>query len=76
MRVARETKGRGGKVVTIISGLALNLGAVSDLAAELKKRCGAGGSVKDGVIEIQGDHRDVLLGELLSKGFKAKKSGG
>lgn len=76
VRVRRETKGRGGKTVTVISGLALAEAAVKDLAGELKRRCGCGGTVKDGLIEIQGDHRDLLLAELAKRGFKAKAAGG
>ncbi len=76
VRVGRETKGRKGKGVTTISGLPLDGAALAVLAAELKKRCGCGGTVKDGVIEIQGEHRELLLAELLRRGWSAKKSGG
>jgi translation initiation factor 1 len=76
VRVGRETKGRKGKGVTVISGLPLATDALQQLASDLKKRCGCGGTVKDGVIEIQGDHRDLLLAELQRRGFAAKKSGG
>ncbi|CAN7435775.1 translation initiation factor Sui1 [Pseudomonas sp. LjRoot71] len=75
-RVRRETKGRGGKTVTTISGVPLAEEPLKDLASVLKKRCGCGGSLKDGVIEIQGDHVELLLAELIKQGFKAKKSGG
>ncbi|MCR4508497.1 translation initiation factor Sui1 [Pseudomonas sp. 32.2.56] len=75
-RVRRETKGRGGKTVTTISGVPLAVDALQELASTLKKRCGCGGSLKDGVIEIQGDHVELLLAELIKQGFKAKKSGG
>lgn len=75
-RVRRETKGRGGKTVTSISGVLLAEDALKDLASALKRRCGTGGALKDGVIEIQGDHVDLLLEELAKRGFKAKKSGG
>ncbi|WP_437882762.1 translation initiation factor Sui1 [Pseudomonas sp. LRF_L74] len=75
-RVRRETKGRGGKTVTTISGVPLALDPLKELASVLKKRCGCGGGVKDGVIEIQGDHVELLLEELGKRGFKAKKSGG
>lgn len=75
-RVRRETKGRGGKTVTTISGVALPEELLKELASALKKRCGCGGSLKDGVIEIQGDHVELLLDELIKRGFKAKKSGG
>ena len=75
-RVRRETKGRGGKTVTTISGVPLAEEPLKDLASALKKRCGCGGSLKDGVIEIQGDHVELLLAELGKRGFQAKKSGG
>lgn len=76
VRVRRECKGRGGKTVTVISGLPLAEAAVKALAGELKKRCGTGGTVKDGLVEIQGDHRELLLAELAARGFKAKAAGG
>lgn len=75
-RVRRETKGRGGKTVTTVSGVPLAEEALKELASALKKRCGTGGALKDGVIEIQGEHVELLLSELLKRGFKAKKSGG
>nr|WP_288452066.1 translation initiation factor Sui1 [uncultured Pseudomonas sp.] len=75
-RVRRETKGRGGKTVTTISGVPLAEEPLKELASALKKRCGCGGSLKDGVIEIQGDHVELLLAELIKRGFKTKKSGG
>ena len=75
-RVRRESKGRGGKTVTTISGVPLAEEPLKNLASDLKKRCGCGGALKDGVIEIQGDHVQLLLDELLKRGFKAKKSGG
>lgn len=75
-RVRRESKGRGGKTVTTISGVPLALDELVALASALKKRCGCGGSLKEGVIEIQGDHVDLLLAELAARGFRAKKSGG
>nr|WP_283939687.1 translation initiation factor Sui1 [Pseudomonas sp. R3.Fl] len=75
-RVRRETKGRGGKTVTTVSGVPLAEDALKELATALKKRCGTGGALKDGVIEIQGDHVELLLEELVKRGFKAKKSGG
>ncbi|ANI17663.1 translation initiation factor Sui1 [Pseudomonas citronellolis] len=75
-RVRRETKGRGGKTVTTVSGVPLAEDALKELATALKKRCGTGGALKDGVIEIQGDHVELLLEELAKRGFKAKKSGG
>ncbi|MBF7142000.1 MULTISPECIES: translation initiation factor Sui1 [Pseudomonas] len=75
-RVRRESKGRGGKTVTTVTGVPLPLEELKVLATNLKRRCGTGGALKDGVIEIQGDHVDVLLAELIRLGFKAKKSGG
>ena len=76
VRVHRETKGRKGKGVTLISGVPLSGVALGELAKELKQRCGSGGTVKEGVIEIQGDHRDVLVGELEKRGWKVKRAGG
>lgn len=75
-RVRRESKGRGGKTVTTITGVPLALEPLKELASMLKRRCGTGGALKDGVIEIQGDHVELLLAELIKQGFKAKKSGG
>ena len=76
VRVSRETQGRKGKGVTVISGLGLPPNELDALATELKKRCGSGGSVESGRIEIQGDHRDRLVEELLRRGWKAKRAGG
>jgi len=76
IKVGRETKGRKGKGVTTISGLPLDSAAIEALAKDLKKRCGSGGTIKDGVIEIQGDHRELLLEELARRGWQAKRSGG
>jgi translation initiation factor 1 len=76
VRVGREVKGRAGKGVTTVQGLALGHDAVETLATQLKKRCGSGGTVRAGVIEIQGDHRDVIVAELIKLGWQAKKSGG
>ena len=75
-RVRRESKGRGGKTVTTISGLPLPEDQLKQLASALKQRCGCGGALKDGVIEIQGDKLELLLDELKKRGFNAKKSGG
>lgn len=75
-RVRRETKGRGGKTVTTVTGVPLPEAELKELASALKKRCGCGGGLKGGVIEIQGDIVDLLLEELAKRGFKAKKSGG
>lgn len=76
VRVSRETKGRGGKGVTLISGLPLAEEALKELASKLKQLCGTGGTVKDGVIEIQGDHREKLCAHLQKAGYKAKLAGG
>ena len=76
VRVGRETKGRGGKGVTIISDLPLDESGLSELATKLKTRLGAGGTVKDGRIEIQGDHRDRIVSELEAMGYRAKRAGG
>jgi translation initiation factor 1 len=76
VRVGREVAGRGGKGVSVITGLPLNEAALQVLATQLKKSCGAGGVAKDGRIEIQGDHRDRLVAELTKLGYDAKKSGG
>lgn len=76
VRVGRETKGRKGKGVTVISGLVLDEQSLGELAKQLKKRCGSGGTVRDGVIEIQGDHRDRLVAELESMGHTVRRAGG
>jgi translation initiation factor 1 len=76
IRVGREVSGRGGKGVSVIAGLPLTGEALEELATRLKKACGAGGAVKDGTIEIQGDHRDRLVAELSKLGYDAKRSGG
>ena len=76
VRVRRETQGRGGKTVTTISGVPLAADTLSALASELKRRCGTGGTAKDGVIEIQGDHRDLLRAELEARGYTVKLAGG
>ena len=76
VRLQRETKGRKGKGVTRITGLPLADAELRALAKELKKRCGSGGTVRDGVIEIQGEHRDTLLPLLQGKGYTVKKAGG
>jgi translation initiation factor 1 len=75
VRVGRSTKGRGGKVVTTVSGVPGGDEAQKALAAELKRSCGTGGSVKDGVIEIQGEHRDTLVRALETRGFTVKRVG-
>ncbi len=76
VRVSRETKGRKGKGVTIITGLPLEPDALKQLAKQLKAKCGSGGTVKDGAIEIQGDRRDTVVHELEQLGWPVKQSGG
>lgn len=76
VRVARETQGRKGKGVTVITGLGLSQSALETLAKELKKRCGSGGMATAERIEIQGDHRDTIVAELIQRGFNAKRAGG
>jgi translation initiation factor 1 len=76
LRINRETKGRGGKTVTTVSGFAENDNVIKKLASKLKNLCGTGGSVKYGVILIQGDHRKVVKTELEKQGFKVKLAGG
>lgn len=76
VRVGRETKGRKGKGVTLINGLDLGEEELKALAGELKKRCASGGAVKDGRIEIQGDHRELVVELLQKKGWKVKRAGG
>jgi len=75
-RVRREKKGRSGKTVTTIIGLDLNVAQMKELASELKRLCGTGGSVKNGVIEIQGDNTDKVVQALDERGHKAKRAGG
>jgi len=76
VRIRREVKGRRGKTVTTVSGLAVSGPALHRLATELKRRCGAGGSIRDGVLEIQGDHTALLADELTAHGFRVKRAGG
>jgi len=76
VRISLETKGRKGKGVTIITGISLNPEDLKDFAKKLKQKCGSGGTLKEGAIEIQGDHRDVLVEELTRQGYRVKRSGG
>ncbi len=76
IRVERSSKGRKGKGVSLIKGLPLEGSDLKTLAKKLKQKCGTGGTVKNGVIEIQGDHRELLVEELKELGYKAKKAGG
>ena len=76
VRVGRQTKGRKGKGVTVITGVPLSGGELAELAKALKRRCGSGGTLRGDVIEIQGDHRDVLVAELEKRGWTVKRAGG
>ena len=76
IRIRREVKGRGGKTVTVASGFQLDDDRLKQLAAELKRRCGTGGSAKNSEILIQGDHREAVLAALKKKGFAARLAGG
>lgn len=76
VRVSRQTKGRGGKSVTLVKGLALDAVALAALAKQLRAACGAGGTVKDGVIEVQGDHCEMILATLKRHGHSARQAGG
>jgi translation initiation factor 1 len=76
VRVSREVAGRGGRAVSVIRGLPLEAAALEELASRLKRLCGAGGAVRDGAIEIQGEHRDRLVAELGKLGYQAKRAGG
>lgn len=76
VRVRRESKGRGGKVVTVVTGLPVTAAELKELCKGLKKRCGVGGAVKDAQLEIQGDQVETVCAWLVSQGFSAKRSGG
>lgn len=76
VRVMRDRKQRGGKTVTVISGVQGDETLMTALAQQLKKLCGSGGTVKDGNIEIQGDHCDKVMTKLTALGYKVKRSGG
>ena len=75
-RLSCETKGRGGKAVTLVRGLALDADALAALGKQLRTACGAGGAVKDGVLEVQGDHRDRVAALLQQAGHRVKRVGG
>lgn len=75
VRVSRESKGRGGKTVTLVRGLPLPAAELAALGKQLRSACGSGGTVKDGLVEIQGDHRDRVLALLVAQGYKAKAAG-
>ena len=76
VKVRRETSGRRGKAVTTIAGVPLGDDGLRELAGRLKKRCGVGGAVKDGVIELQGDHRDAVVALLRADGYDVVLAGG
>jgi translation initiation factor 1 len=76
VRVWRETKGRGGKAVTVVRGLALSDEALAALARKLKAACGSGGTVKDGAVEVQGDHAEKVVAWLQGQGYTVKRAGG
>lgn len=76
VRVSRETKGRGGKAVTLVKGVLLDATALADLGKQLKAACGTGGTVKDGVIEVQGDHCERVMQILKAQGHTVKRAGG
>src|SRR5512133_2330929 len=76
IRIFRDSKGRKGKTVTLITGVKLDEKKQHDLHSDLKRLCGSGGAIKDGILEIQGDHRDTVFAELKKRGFTAKLAGG
>lgn len=76
VRVGRETAGRKGAGVTVVIGAPLAGDALVALCTDLKKRCGSGGTVREGVVEIQGEHRDTIVAELTKRGWKVKRVGG
>ena len=76
VRVSHETKGRKGKGVTVVKGLALDAAALAALGKQLKTACGSGGTVKEGIIEIQGDHRELVIAALSKQGYTVKRAGG
>ena len=76
VRVSRTSAGRGGKTVTLVAGLEGGNAVLAPLSKKLKARCGAGGTIKDGEIEIQGDHVDAVLAILAAEGYRPKRSGG
>ncbi len=76
VRVSRESRGRGGKTVTVVRGLGLDPAALAETGKRLRTLCGAGGTSKDGVIEVQGDHCDRVIGYLRASGRSVRRSGG
>ena len=75
-RVSHETKGRGGKAVTVVRGVGLPADQLADLGRQLRTACSSGGTVKDGVIEVQGDHADRVVEWLKARGHDVKRAGG
>ena len=76
VRVSRSSAGRGGKTVTLVAGIEGGEAILARLAKTMKARCGAGGTVKDGVIEIQGDHVEMVLALLSAEGYRPRRAGG
>ncbi len=76
VRISRSSKGRKGKGVTLVTGLPLQGEGLKELARQLKQKCGSGGTLRDNVVEIQGDHRDALVAELSRRGYTVKRAGG
>ena len=76
VRVSREAKGRGGKTVTVVRGLPMDAVALEAMAKTLKSACGSGGTVKNGAVEVQGDHCEKVVALLVAQGHKVKRSGG
>jgi translation initiation factor 1 len=76
VRVSRGTKGRGGKAVTVVRGLSMDSASLAKLAQQLKAACGSGGTVKDGIVEVQGDHCDKVIALLKGQGHIVKRAGG
>ena len=76
VRVSRETKGRGGKAVTLVRGLPLPADELAAMGKQLRSACGAGGTVKDGVLEVQGEHVERVMALLQRQGWKVKRAGG
>lgn len=75
-RIRRETGGRGGKTVTVVTGLALDEGALAELSRRLKAACATGGTVRGATLELQGDHRDAIASLLEREGIKTRRAGG
>jgi translation initiation factor 1 len=76
VRVSRDAKGRGGKTVTVVTGISLTDKDLDALGKQLKASCGSGGTVKDGIIEVQGDHVERVVALLVAQGYRAKRAGG